>query len=287
MNRLRARLTPYLLVLPGGLWLAIFFVIPMVYMLSVSLMTGNVIDGFRLTFHFPTYVNALGLYHDQLIRSLVYGLIATALCIAIAYPVAYWIAFRGGSRKSTYLFLMLLPFFVSFVLRTISWQFFLSDNGIIFGTLKGWHLLPENFSVLATSPAVILGLTYNFLPFMVLPIYVALERVDHTLVEASYDLYAGRVQAFLRVVFPLSLPGVFAGVLMTFVPASSDYVNASVLGGPENTMIGNVIQNAYFVSSDYPTAAALSFILMAILLIGIFSYARALGTEDVLEAAAG
>ncbi|HEY3685627.1 MAG TPA: ABC transporter permease [Streptosporangiaceae bacterium] len=287
MNRIRARLTPYLLILPGGLWLTIFFAIPMLYMLSVSLMTGNVIDGFRLTFHFPTYAQALGLYHDQLIRSLVYGLIATALCIAIAYPMAYWIAFRGGSRKSTYLFLILLPFFVSFVLRTISWQFFLSDNGIVLGPLKSIHLLPENFSVLATAPAVIGGLTYNFLPFMVLPIYVALERVDHSLVEASYDLYAGRIQAFLRVVLPLSLPGVFAGVLITFVPASSDYVNASVLGGPENTMIGNVIQNQYFVASNYPVAAALSFILMAVLLLGIFAYARALGTEDVLEAAAG
>jgi spermidine/putrescine transport system permease protein len=287
MNRLRTRLAPYLLVMPGGLWLAIFFVIPMVYMLSVSLMTGNVIDGFKLTFHFQTYAQALGLYHDQLIRSLVYGLIATALCIGIAYPMAYWIAFRGGNRKSTFLFMILLPFFVSFVLRTISWQFFLSDNGIVLGTLKTWHLLPESASVLATAPAVVLGLTYNFLPFMVLPIYVALERVDHSLVEASYDLYANRVQGFLRVVFPLSLPGVFAGVLMTFVPASSDYVNASVLGGPENTMIGNVIQNQYFVSSNYPTAAALSFILMAVLLLGIFAYARALGTEDVLEAAAG
>lgn len=287
MNRLRSRMTPYLLVLPGGLWLTIFFVIPMIYMLSVSLMTGNVIDGFRLTFHFPTYVHALGLYHDQLIRSLIYGLIATALCIALAYPVAYWIAFRGGSRKSTFLFLILLPFFVSFVLRTISWQFFLSDNGIVLGTLKSWHLLPAGFSVLSSAPAVIFGLAYNFLPFMVLPIYVALERVDHSLVEASYDLYASRLQAFLRVVLPLSLPGVFAGVLMTFVPASSDYINASVLGGPENTMIGNVIQNQYFVASDYPTAAALSFILMAVLLVGIFIYARALGTEDVLEAAAG
>lgn len=287
MRRLKSSLTPYLLILPGGLWLAIFFVVPMLTMLAMSLMTGNVIDGFALTFHFQTYAEALSLYHDQLIRSLLYGLVATALCIAIAYPMAYWIAFRGGGRKSTYLFLILLPFFVSFVLRTISWQFLLSDDGILLGTLKNWHLLPEGASVLATAPAVILGLAYNFLPFMVLPIYVALERVDHSLVEAAYDLYATRTQAFARVVFPLSLPGVFAGVLMTFVPASSDYINASVLGGPNNTMIGNVIQNQYFVTSDYPTASALSFTLMAVLLIGIFAYARALGTEDVLEAAAG
>jgi len=285
MRKLRSVLTPYLLILPGGLWLTIFFVIPMIYMLSVSMMTGNLIDGFTQTFHVSTYWTAIGQFHEQLIRSLIYGLVATVLCIMIAYPMAYWIAFRGGSRKSTYLFMVLLPFFVSFVLRTISWQFFLSDDGILLGTLKNLHLLPGGFSVLASSTAVIGGLTYNFLPFMILPIYVALERVDPQLIEASYDLYAGRRQAFAKVILPLSLPGVFAGVLMTFVPASSDYVNASVLGGTNNTMIGNIIQNQYFVSSDYPTAAALSFTLMAILLIGIFLYARALGTEDVLEAA--
>jgi spermidine/putrescine transport system permease protein len=200
--------------------------------------------------------------------------------------VAYWIAFHGGRRKSAYLFLLLLPFFVSFVLRTISWQFFLSDNGVLLGPLKDIGLVAQDFHLLARSSAVIGGLTYNFLPFMVLPLYVALERVDRGVVEAAHDLYASRVQAFFRVVLPLSLPGVFAGVLITFVPASSDYVNASILGGPGNSMIGNVIQNQYLVNQTYPTAAALSFTLMAILLIGIFMYARALGTEDVLEAAA-
>jgi spermidine/putrescine transport system permease protein len=181
---------------------------------------------------------------------------------------------------------MLLPFLVSFVLRTISWQFFLSDNGLLLGPLKSIGLVPESFHILATSVAVIGGLTYNYLPFMVLPIYVALERIDPRVLEAAHDLYAGRTQTFLRVVLPLSLPGVFAGVLMTFVPASSDYVNASVLGGTSNTMIGNVIQNQYLVTQDYPTASALSFTLMAVLLVGIFVYARALGTEDVLEVAA-
>jgi spermidine/putrescine transport system permease protein len=283
---MRRRLTPYLLVLPGGLWLATFFVLPMVVMLSFSLMQGDVVNGFQLTWHWQNYTDDLSAYADQLVRSLVYGLLATAACALLAYPVAYWIAFRGGARKTTYLFLTLLPFFVSFVLRTFSWKFLLADNGIVLGPLKNAGLLPQDFHVLATGFAVVAGLTYNYLPFMILPIYVALERVDPRLIEAAQDLYAGRAQAFLRVVFPLSLPGVFAGVLMTFVPVSADYVNATVLGGTNNTMIGNVIQNLYLVNNDYPQAAALSFSLMAILLIGIFAYARALGTEDVLEVAA-
>jgi spermidine/putrescine transport system permease protein len=285
-SRLRAALTPYALIFPGGLWLAIFFVVPMVVMLSLSLQTGNITDGYQLTWHWQTYLDGLTTYHDQIIRSLVYGLAATIVTIVIGFPMAYYIAFRGGRRKSMYLFLLLLPFLVSFVLRTISWQFFLADDGILLGPLKGAGLLPEDFHLLATSAAVIGGLAYNFLPFMVLPIYVALERIDPRVLEAATDLYAGRVQTFLRVVLPLSLPGVFAGVLMTFVPASSDYVNASILGGAGNTMIGNVIQNQYLVTQDYPVAAALSFTLMALLLVGIFAYARALGTEDVLEVAA-
>ena len=285
-SRLRAALTPYALILPGGLWLAIFFVVPMVVMLSLSLQSGNITDGYRFTWNWRSYLDGIANYHDQIIRSIWYGLAATVLTIVIGYPVAYWIAFRGGRRKSVYLFLLLLPFLVPFVLRTISWQFFLSDNGVLLGPLKSAGLLPEDFHILATGAAVVFGLAYNFLPFMVLPIYVALERIDPLLLEAATDLYANRVQTFLRVVLPLSLPGVFAGVLMTFVPASSDYVNASILGGAGNTMVGNVIQNQYLVTQDYPVAAALSFTLMAVLLIGIFAYARALGTEEVLEVSA-
>jgi spermidine/putrescine transport system permease protein len=285
-QRLRAALTPYALILPGGLWLAIFFVVPMVVMLSLSLQQGNVVDGFALTWHWQNYLDGITRYHDQIVRSLLYGLAATVIQIVIGFPVAYWIAFRGGRRKSMYLFLLLLPFLVSFVLRTISWQFLLSDDGLLLGPLKDAGLLPQHFHVLATGYAVVLGLAYNYLPFMVLPIYVALERIDPRVLEAATDLYAGRAQTFLRVVLPLSLPGVFAGVLMTFVPASSDYVTASVLGGTGNTMIGNVIQSQYLSTQDYPVASALSFTLMALLLVGIFVYARVLGTEDVLEVAA-
>ena len=285
-RRFRAAAVPYLQVLPGWLWLVIFFVVPMLVMLSVSTQTGNITEGFTQTFHWQTYTDGWRLYHEQFIRSLVYGLVATVSCLLIGYPVAYWIAFYGGRRKSSLLFLLLLPFFVSFVIRTISWNFILSDNGMVLSRLKSWGVVGEDFHILATSVAVIGGLTYNFLPFMVLPIYVALERVDPALLEASSDLYAARISTFARVVLPLSMPGVFAGVLLTFVPAASDYVNASILGGTNTTMIGNVIQAQYFVNLNYPMAAALSFMLMAVLLIGVFAYARALGTEDVLDMAA-
>ncbi|SNS66811.1 spermidine/putrescine transport system permease protein [Streptosporangium subroseum] len=280
------RFAPYLLILPGGLWLVIFLVVPMVFMASVSTQEGDVVNGFVQTFNFSVYGDALVQYQTQFLRSAGYGLVATVISIAMAYPVAYWIAFKGGARKSTYLLLVLLPFFVSFVLRTVSWKFLLADDGILLSPMKSMGLVPDDFHVLQTTTAVIGGLVYNYLPFMILPIYVALERVDPRVVEAAQDLYAAKRSAFTKVVLPLSLPGVFAGVLMTFVPMTADYVNAGILGGPQNTMIGNIIQTKYLVNNDYPTAAALSFTLMAVMLIGIFAYAKALGTENVLEAAA-
>ncbi|MEU7898464.1 ABC transporter permease [Nonomuraea sp. NPDC049152] len=280
------RLTPYLLILPGGLWLAIFLVVPMIFMASVSTQEGNVVDGFAQTFHFATYTDSLVQYKTQFLRSIGYGLAGTVISIALAYPIAYWIAFKGGTRKSTYLLLVLLPFFVSFVLRTVSWKFLLADEGILLQPLRAMGVLPADFHVLQTTVAVVGGLVYNYLPFMILPIYVALERVDPRVVEAAQDLYATRTAAFRKIVLPLSLPGVFAGVLMTFVPMTADYVNAGILGGPANTMIGNIIQTQYLVNNNYPTASALSFTLMAAMLVGIFAYAKALGTENVLEAAA-
>ena len=285
MSSRGGRLVPYLIGLPGGLWLAIFFVVPILVMLSLSLQSGNVEEGFKLTWRWSNYGDAWDFYHVQFVRSIIYGLIVTVLCLALAYPMAYWIAFYGGRHKSTYLFLILLPFFVSFVIRTASWKFILNDQGFVLGPLKEAGLLPDDFHILATSTAVIGGLTYNYLPFMVLPLYVALERVDPSLVEAAHDLFASRAQAFRRVVFPLSLPGVFAGVLITFVPVASDFVNSGILGGTNTTMIGNVIQTVYLTQNDYPLASAMSFMLMAALLVGIFAYARALGTEQVMEVA--
>jgi spermidine/putrescine transport system permease protein len=290
-----AVLAPYLMVLPGWLWLIIFFLIPILSMLSVSTMTGDDLKGFSQTFHFATYSDAWDQFHVQILRSLEYGAIATVLCIMVGYPVAYWIAFRGGRYKSTLLFLLLLPFFVSFVIRTQSWEFMLDDHGMVVGLLRDLHLMGlledlhlagSGGQLLQTSTAVIGGLVYNFIPFTILPIYVALERVDPALLEASSDLYANKFTAFRKVVLPLSMPGVFAAVLLTFVPVASDYVNAAILGGTKNTMIGTAIETEYFTNLDYPTAAALSFILMGVLLIGIFVYARVLGTEDAMNMAA-
>jgi spermidine/putrescine transport system permease protein len=285
--RLRSASGPYFAVLPGGIWLAVFFILPLFVMLSLSVQTGNLIDGFRQTFHFANYSHVISAYHHQLLRSFLYGGAATIISVILSYPMAYWIAFYGGRNKSTYLFLVLLPFFVTFVLRTVAWQFLLGDQGLVLSWLRDSGLVGSDFHVLATGPAVIGGLVYNYLPFTLLPIYVALERVDVSLLEAAGDLYATRRQAFLRVVFPLTVPGIFAGVLLTFVPAVSDYVNASILGGTGQTMIGNIIQTLYLTNSDYPAASALSILLMGILLIGIFLYARALGTRDLLDAAAG
>jgi spermidine/putrescine transport system permease protein len=282
-TRLGKRLAPYALLAPGGTWLLLFFLIPIAFMASISLQTGNLEEGFRFTWHFQNFSDSIIRYHTQFLRSLEYGSIATAITLVLSFPLAYWIAFYGGRHKTTYLFLLLLPFLVSFVIRTLAWSFILSDDGILLGTLKNWHLLPQRFQVLATPTAVVSGIAYNFLPFMALPLYVALERIDRSLVEAAKDLYAGRVQVFTRVIFPLAVPGVFAGILLTFVPAVGDYVNAAILGGTRTTMIGNIIQLEYLQNFHYPVASALSFILMAGLLIGIFAYARVLGARSIEE----
>jgi spermidine/putrescine transport system permease protein len=284
---MRAASGPYLAILPGGIWLAVFFVLPLFIMLSLSVQTGNLVQGFQQTFHFANYSHVISEYHRPLVRSLLYGGVATFVSVLISYPMAYWIAFYGGRNKSTYLFLVLLPFFVTFVLRTVAWEFLLGDQGLVLSWLKNSGIVGSDFHVLATGPAVIGGLIYNYMPFTLLPIYVALEKVDVSLLEAAGDLYASRRQAFLRIVFPLTVPGIFAGVLLTFVPAVSDYVNAAILGGTDQTMIGNIIQTLYLTNSDYPDASALSVLLMGILLIGIFAYAKALGTQDLLDAAAG
>lgn len=273
--------TPYLMLAPGGLWLAAFYVIPAAVMLSVSLQQGSLERGFRVTWHWRTYADVLSQFHTQIFRSVEYGLIVTAACLALGYPLAYAIAFRGGRWKNALLFLVILPFFVSFVIRTLSWKFILADQGFVLGPLKNLGVLGGGFRVLATPVAVVGGLIYNYLPFMVLPLYVALEKLDRSLLDAAGDLYSDHFTAFRKVTFPLSLPGVFAGSLLTFIPVVGDFVNASLLGGVNTTMIGNVIQREFLVNNDYPVAAAISFVLMAAMLVGIFVYARLLGTEEL------
>lgn len=283
---IRKKLVPYSLLSPGGLFLLLFFLIPLGLMLYTSLKSGGLLSGgFRFTWAFDNYADVLGQYRVQFVRSLVYSIIVTVAALLLAFPMMYWIAFYGGRWKSSLLLLILVPFFVSFVIRTLQWKFILGDNGPILGALKDIGLLPEGFRVLASPFAVIAGITYNFLPFTALPLYVALERIDKRLVEAAKDLYASRWQAFRRVVWPLSLPGVFAAFLLTFVPATGDYVNATLLGGPHTTMIGNIIQEKFLTELDYPEAAALSVILMIVMLVLASIYARILGTEDVQRAA--
>jgi spermidine/putrescine transport system permease protein len=268
---------------PALVWLLVLFIIPMIAMASLSLQEGNSLEGFRQTFRFANFSDAISQNGEFLIRSFRNAAIVTGIALLLAYPVAYWIAFYGGRFKNVFLFLLLLPFFISFVIRTVAWSFILSDNGIVFGTLKDIGLLPQSYRVLGTTVAVVAGITYNLLPFTILPLYVSLEQVDHRLVEAAKDLYASKTKAFLKVVLPLSMPGVFAAVLLTSIPAIGDYINAAVLGGPGTAMIGNVIQSEFLRDRNYPEATALALVLMAIMLIGAIVYARLLGTERITE----
>ena len=274
-------LVPYLLTLPGFAWLVLFFAIPMVTMFSVSLQEGSLETGFRFVGDWRNYTEAFGENSTQIFRSLIYATVVTAVTLAISYPMAYWIAFRGGARKNLYLLLMLLPFFTPFLIRTLSWRFLLADSGIVLGPLKSLGLLEEGFRILATPASVLAGMTYNFLPFMALPVYVALERLDPALLEAAHDLYARKTQSFWKVTFPLSLPGVFAGSLLTFIPVVGDFIDAELLGSPQTTMIGNVIERKFTDSFDYPEGAALSFLLMLGILVGMALYARWVGTEEL------
>jgi spermidine/putrescine transport system permease protein len=271
--------TPYLLLLPGLAWLAVFFLAPLGFLGYQSLQSGSFDFGFEFTWQFSNYWDAIKQYDQHLIRSFVYAGIATLLALVISYPLAYWIAFRGGRWKNLLLLAIIAPFFVTYLIRTLAWQNILSDQGFVVELLRDVHILGEDGRLLATSTAVVAGITYNFLPFMALPLYVSLEQIDGRLIEAAQDLYASKAKAFLRVTLPLSLPGVFAGTLLTFIPAAGDFINAQLLGTPKQHMIGNVIQSKFLELIDYPAAAALSFVLMGAILIGVIAYSRALGTE--------
>jgi spermidine/putrescine transport system permease protein len=276
---LTRRATPYLLLAPGLAWLALFFVVPMYYLFNTSLQTGSLDVGYTFTWAWHNYKDALTNYQTQFIRSIEYAGLATLLSLAISYPLAYWIAFRTGRWRNLFLLLVIAPFFVTYLIRTLAWETILSDDGVVVNVLQSLHILGSDGRLLATSVAVVAGITYNFLPFMVLPLYVSLEQMDGSLIEAAQDLYASRWKAFWRVTFPISLPGVFAGTLLTFIPACGDFINAQLLGSPEQYMIGNVIQSKFLAINDYPSAAALSFVLMAAILVAVAVYAKVLGTE--------
>jgi spermidine/putrescine transport system permease protein len=282
---LRGRLgkaLPYVLLAPGLIWLTVFYVLPAIQMFTYSISTGSVETGYTMTLSADAYGEALAKFGKQFLNSILYGGIATILTLLIGFPVAYTIAFRGGRFKNLILFLVIAPFFTSFLIRTISWKILLGDEGPILAPLKHTlGILPGTFSILGTPVAQVAGITYNFLPFMILPLYVALEKIDIRLIEAAEDLYANRSAAFRRITLPLALPGVFAGSLLTFIPAMGDYINAELLGNPSTRMIGNVIQNRLLVQNDYPVGSALSFLLMAGILVAVAVYARLLGTEQL------
>jgi spermidine/putrescine transport system permease protein len=274
--------TPYLLLGPGLAFLALFFVVPLGFLGHQSLETGDVFGlGYRFEWAWHNYSDALSTYHAQLVRSFEYAGIATVAALLISYPLAYWIAFRGGRWKNVLLLFIIGPFFVTYLIRTLAWETILADEGPVVRFLHNVGLLGAEGRLLQTSLAVVAGITYNFLPFMALPLYVSLEQIDQRLIEAAQDLYASKARAFLRVTLPLSLPGVFAGTLLTFIPAAGDFINAQLLGTPRQFMIGNVIQSKFLELTDYPAAAALSFILMLAILVLIVAYARALGTEKL------
>jgi spermidine/putrescine transport system permease protein len=272
-------LTPYLLLLPGIVWLVLFFVAPLGFLGYQSLQTGTFDTGYSFDWAFSNYWNAISDYHEQFVRSFVYAGIATILALAVSYPLVYWIAFRAGRWRNVCLILIVAPLFVTYLVRTLAWLNILADQGPIVGFLRDIHVLGPDGRLLATSVAVVAGITYNFLPFMALPVYVSLEQIDPRLLEAAEDLYASKRQAFLRVTLPLSAPGIVAGTLLTFIPAAGDFINAQLLGTPRQYMVGNVIQSKFLDVLDYPSAAALSFILMALILVGLLVYARAVGTE--------
>jgi spermidine/putrescine transport system permease protein len=281
-----------LLRLPAALWLGIFFVIPFYSLVATSLFdpSGSDAKGYEMTYHFANYWTVLKEYGKPqswtnlgpLLRSLVYGAIATGLCLVLGYVLAYAIAFKAGRWKYLMLVLVVAPFFTSFLVRTLSWKLILADNGYVVNTLQAVHILGSDGRLLATPVAVVAGLTYNFLPFMVLPLFASLDKIDHRLIEAASDLYANPVKGFFKVTWPLSLPGVVSGTLLTFIPAAGDYINAQLLGSPNQRMIGGVINQQFTRAHDYPAAAALSMILMFVIIAMVLVYVRRAGTEELL-----
>jgi len=284
-TRQRSRVAPYLMILPALVYLAIFFVWPLVALArtSLSTMSGSVfLPTLTFAWDFGNYAEAFTTYREQILRSFGYAATATVLCLLLAFPLAYVIAFKAGRFKNLILGLVILPFFVTFLIRTIAWKIILSDDGWVVSALGAVGLLPSEGRLLSTSWAVIGGLTYNWIIFMILPLYVSLEKIDPRLLEASRDLYSSNARSFTKVILPLAMPGVLAGSLLVFIPAVGDFINADYLGSTQTTMIGNVIQKQFLVVKDYPVASALSFVLMSLILAGVLLYTRALGTEDLV-----
>jgi spermidine/putrescine transport system permease protein len=280
----RRKYTGYLLIAPAAIWLGLFFLIPFYSLVASSLYdpNGGTLSGFEMTYHFQNFVDAVSDHWRELWRSLWYAGLSTLFCLVLGYVLAYAIAFKAGRWRNLLLILVIAPFFTSFLIRTLSWKLILADDGWVVDTLQTLHLMGDHDRLLATPFAVIAGLTYNFLPFMVLPLYASLEKIDHRLIEAANDLYASPVRAFLKVTWPLSLPGVVAGTLLTFIPAAGDYINARLLGSPNTQMVGNVINNLLSSSGEPAAGGALSVIVMVVIIGMVLTYVRRAGTEDLV-----
>ena len=274
---------PYLLLAPGLIFLFTFFILPIANLATTSTQTPTGETGaYEQTWHFSNYVTAFTENKEQFGRSFLYAFLTTILALAIAYPLAYAIAFKSGKYKNILLVLVVAPFFTSFLLRTIAWKQILGEEGPVVQTLRTLHIISPTTTLTASAFAVVSGMTYNFLPFMTLPLYSSLERIDPRTLEAAGDLYANAFTTFRKVTFPLSMPGVVAGTLLTFIPAAGDYVNATILGNPQTKMLGNVIDSKFFKVVDYPTAAALSFMLMFAILVLVSVYIRRSGTDELV-----
>ncbi|BBY42335.1 ABC transporter permease [Mycolicibacterium celeriflavum] len=284
-GRQRSRIAPYLMILPAMVYLAVFFVVPFVSLARTSLSTtsGSIfLPTLTFSWDFANYSEVFGKYQDQILRSFGYAATATVLCMLLSFPLAYVIAFKAGRFKNLILGLVILPFFVTFLIRTIAWKTILADDGWLVDALDAIGLLPAEGRLLSTSWAVIGGLTYNWIIFMILPLYVSLEKIEPRLIEAARDLYSSNARSFTKVILPLSMPGLLAGSLLVFIPAAGDFINAEYLGSTQTTMIGNVIQQQFLVVKDYPAAAALSMVLMGIILAGVLLYTTTLGTEELV-----
>lgn len=288
--RRRGRLVPLLLLAPALAWLVAFFVVPTISLASQSLQTGDIDNGYTLTWNVGIYAEALARYWPHFLRSILYAATATVGALLLGYPLAWFISHRSGRWKNVLLVLVVAPFFTNFLIRTLAWQIILTDSGPVAGFFRATGLttvlqavgLTENDSLLNSQFAVISGLVYNFLPFMVLPLYTVLERLDTRMLDAARDLYADGWNTFWKVIWPLSLPGVVSGTLLTFIPAAGDYINSRLLGNTQTVMIGQVIDAQFLRVLDYPIAAALSFVLMFAIIVMVAGYVRVAGTEDLV-----
>ena len=284
-------LRPWLLLGPGLLWLLLLFALPLAALVPMSLSEPR--DRFSLAMAFTgriaNYTEVLSQYGPILLRSLTYAAVATLLALLVAYPLAWVISFRGGRWKGLLMGLVVVPFFTSYLVRAIAWTTLLGDQGPVLRLLRGLHLsslleglgVLEDGRLLNTAAAVIGGLAYNTLPFMVLPIVVSMEKIEPRLLEAARDLHATPLATFRRVVWPLTLPGVMAGVVLSLIPAAGDVVNAQFLGGPNNRMIGNVVQNLMLVQRQLPKGAALALLLMTLMTAAVLAYVRRHGSEEL------